>query len=113
MCICAFLSNFHPALVLPPPHLIDIYVENYWNQLSDSDGDFTECSEYSESNLSDGHYTMCACEIICINYMHLVKVVLGGSIVVIQSCNGRSPPSPCSFTLYRADYANTQLAAIS
>jgi len=45
--VCAFLSNFHPVLVPSPPHLLDGDVEDYWDQLSDSDG---ECSESSESN---------------------------------------------------------------
>ena len=33
--VCAFLSNFHPALVPPSPHLLDGDVEDYWDQLSD------------------------------------------------------------------------------
>ena len=47
VCVCAFLSNFRPALV-PPPHLLsDSDVEEYLNALSDSNDDDSEssCSE--------------------------------------------------------------------
>jgi len=53
VCVCAFLSNFHPTLVPPPPHLLDGEIEDYWDQLSDSDGEFSESSESAESFLSD------------------------------------------------------------
>ena len=57
MCVsvCAFLSNFHPSLVPPPPHLFDSDIEEYWGQLSDdSDGEYSESSESSETyNNSD------------------------------------------------------------
>ena len=33
VCICAFLSNFHPALVSPPELLSESDVEDYLNKL--------------------------------------------------------------------------------
>ena len=46
VCVCAFLSNFHPALVPPPEILSESDVEDYLNKLSDSDDESAcSCSE--------------------------------------------------------------------
>ena len=46
VCVCAFLSNFHPALVPPPELLSESDVEEYLNKLSDSDDESaSSCSE--------------------------------------------------------------------
>ena len=37
--ICAFLTNFQPALVPLPKSISDVEVEDYFRQLSDSDPD--------------------------------------------------------------------------
>ena len=36
-CVCAFLANFHPALVPPPQQCEESDVEQYFEQLSDCD----------------------------------------------------------------------------
>jgi len=67
-CICVCISFWHPVLVPPPPHLLDGDNEDYWDQLSDSDGESIECSKSFESNW---HYIICANVFItlCIGYM--------------------------------------------
>ena len=37
VCVCAFLSNFHPALVPPPQQCEESDVQHYFEQLSDCD----------------------------------------------------------------------------
>ena len=46
VCVCAFLSNFHPALVPPPQHNEESDVEQYFKQLSDCDS-FSEDADSS------------------------------------------------------------------
>ena len=46
VCVCAFIPNFHPALVPPPELLSESDVEEYLNKLSDSDDESaSSCSE--------------------------------------------------------------------
>ena len=47
VCVCAFLTNFMPALVPPPESLKDEDVENYFQALS-SDSEYDEISEDEE-----------------------------------------------------------------
>ena len=44
LCVCAFLTNFMPALVPPPENVQDREVEDYFQDLS-SDSDYDEVSE--------------------------------------------------------------------
>ena len=44
VCVCAFLTNFMPALVPPPGNLKDEDVDNYFKDLS-SDSEYDEMSE--------------------------------------------------------------------
>ena len=46
VCICAFLSNFHPALVpLPPKASSEADVDKYFEELSDSENELTSESD--------------------------------------------------------------------
>ena len=46
VCVCAFLSNFHPTLIPPPELLSESDVEDYLNKLCDLDYESTSsCSE--------------------------------------------------------------------
>lgn len=47
VCVCAFLTNFMPALVSPPKNLKDEDVDNYFQGLS-SDSEYDEISEDEE-----------------------------------------------------------------
>ena len=47
VCVCAFLTNFMPALVPPPENLKDEVVDNYFQGLS-SDSEYDEVSEDEE-----------------------------------------------------------------
>jgi len=47
VCVCAFLTNFMPALVPPPENLKDEDVDNYFQGLS-SDSEYDEISEDEE-----------------------------------------------------------------
>ena len=53
MCVCAFLSNFHPALVPPPTDLSESDVEEYFQDLADSDdyGADTDSDADTESDV--------------------------------------------------------------
>ena len=45
VCICAWLTNFHPALV-PPPLSTDEDVEEYFNNLSDDESVYNGDDDY-------------------------------------------------------------------
>jgi len=46
VCICAFLSNFHPALVPQPPKVSsESDVDEYFEGLSDSENEVTSESD--------------------------------------------------------------------
>ncbi len=47
LCVCAFFTNFQPALVPLPSHVSEKEVEEYFQQLSDcdSDPDFNDDSD--------------------------------------------------------------------
>ena len=46
--VCAFLSNFQPALVPPPQTMSEDEVEGYWLGLDDTDNDSESDSSCSE-----------------------------------------------------------------
>ena len=49
VCICAWLTNFHPALV-PPPLSTDEDVEEYFINLSDDESVYDGNDEYNEND---------------------------------------------------------------
>ena len=63
VCICAFLSNFHPALIPQPPEVsFEANVDKYFEGLSDSENEVT--SESDED--SDYHMSMCIIYVVLI-----------------------------------------------
>ena len=41
VCVCAWLTNFQPALISPPADLSDSDIEEYLHSLRDSDSDYS------------------------------------------------------------------------
>ena len=41
VCVCAWLTNFHPVLISPPVEPSDSDVEEYLHSLEDSDSDYS------------------------------------------------------------------------
>ena len=50
VCICGYLSNFHPALVPPPSHPCDSSVEEYFETFVDSDDGYTADSDETDED---------------------------------------------------------------